>query len=293
MTLTDPRTRYPQPDTSGATQPQPGLTGRMDVRPDHGEDTYVGSGRLAGRRALVTGGDSGIGRAVAIAFAREGADVAVTHLPAEAQDAAETLRWVRRAGRDGVAVPADLTSPQACRQAVAACVETLGGLDVLVSNAAFQESQPEGVEAISPEQLERTFRTNVFAMVWLVQEALPHLRPGATVLTTASIQAFDPSTHLLDYAMTKAAIVAFTKGLAAQLVERGVRVNGVAPGPVWTPLIPATMAPEKVEGFGRQAPLGRAAQPAELAPAYVYLAADDSSYVTGEVLGVTGGQPIS
>jgi NAD(P)-dependent dehydrogenase (short-subunit alcohol dehydrogenase family) len=293
MTLTDPRTRYPQPDTSGTTQSEPGLTGQMDSRPDHGEDSYRGSGKLAGRRALVTGGDSGIGRAVAIAFAREGADVAIVHLPSEAQDAAETLRWVTEAGRKGLAIPVDLTSRQACREAVQECVTDLGGLDVLVSNAAFQQSQPEGVDAIPADQLELTFRTNVFAMVWLVQEALEYLNPGATIITTASIQGYDPSTHLLDYAMTKAAIVNFTKGLSSQLLERGVRVNCVAPGPVWTPLIPATMAPEMVESFGTQAPLGRAAQPAELAAAYVFFASDDSSYVSGEVLGVTGGQPIS
>jgi NAD(P)-dependent dehydrogenase (short-subunit alcohol dehydrogenase family) len=290
MTLTDPRTLYPKPDTEGRTQSQPGLTDQMDVQPDHGEQTYQGSGKLAGRRALVTGGDSGIGRAVAIAFAREGADVAVAHLAEEAQDAEQTLQWVTDAGRAGVAISADLTSEQACAEVVRRTVAELGGLDVLVVNAAFQLSQEPGVAAISPEQLERTFRTNVFAMVWLVQAALEHLPAGATVITTASIQGSQPSSHLLDYAMTKAAIINFTQGLASQLLERGIRVNAVAPGPVWTPLIPATMSPEKVSSFGEQAPMGRPAQPAELAPAYVFLAGDDSSYVTGEVINVTGGQ---
>jgi NAD(P)-dependent dehydrogenase (short-subunit alcohol dehydrogenase family) len=290
MTLIDPRTRYPQPRTEGTTQPQPGLTQRMDDRPDHGEQTYQGSGRLEGRRALITGGDSGIGRAVAIAFAREGADVAITHLPEEREDAQQTLRWVREAGRQGVAVEADLSAQQTCAQAVAQAVDQLGGIDVLVSNAAFQQSQDEGVQAVPADQLEHTFRTNVFAMVWLVQSALEHLPPGATIVTTASIQGFQPSTHLLDYAMTKAAIVNFTQGLASQVLEKGIRVNAVAPGPVWTPLIPATMDQERVASFGEQAPMGRAAQPAELAPAYVFLASNDSSYVTGEVIGVTGGQ---
>jgi NAD(P)-dependent dehydrogenase (short-subunit alcohol dehydrogenase family) len=291
--LTDPRTRYGQPDTSGSTQDQPGLTGEMDSRPDHGEQSYRGTGRLTGRRALVTGGDSGIGRAVAIAFAREGADVALTHLPQEKADAAETCRWVEDAGRRALSLEVDLTSQEACARAVDSTVQQLGGLDVLVSNAAFQQSQPAGVEAIETEQLEHTFRTNVFAMVWLVQAALPHLQPGATIITTASIQGYSPSSHLLDYAMTKAAIVNFSKGLSSQVLDRGVRVNCVAPGPVWTPLIPATMDSDKVESFGRQAPVGRAAQPAELAPAYVFFASSESSYVTGEVLGVTGGSPIS
>jgi NAD(P)-dependent dehydrogenase (short-subunit alcohol dehydrogenase family) len=291
--LTDPRTRYGQPDTSGSTQDQPGLTGEMDSRPDHGEQSYRGTGRLTGRRALVTGGDSGIGRAVAIAFAREGADVALTHLPQEKADAAETCRWVEDAGRRALSLEVDLTSQEACARAVDSTVQQLGGLDVLVSNAAFQQSQPAGVEAIETEQLEHTFRTNVFAMVWLVQAALPHLQPGATIITTASIQGYSPSSHLLDYAMTKAAIVNFSKGLSSQVLGRGVRVNCVAPGPVWTPLIPATMDSDKVESFGRQAPVGRAAQPAELAPAYVFFASSESSYVTGEVLGVTGGSPIS
>lgn len=293
MTLTDPRTRYGQPDTQGRTQSQPGVTGRMDALPDHGEQTYRGTGRLNGRRALITGGDSGIGRAVAIAFAREGADIAFTHLPEEARDAEEALRWISDEGRAGLPLPVDLTSAQACKETVDRTVAELGGLDLLVSNAAFQQSQDAGVRAISPDQLEHTFRTNVFAMVWLVQAAIEHLPPGSTIVTTASIQGFDPSTHLLDYAMTKAAIINFTQGLASEALERGIRVNCVAPGPVWTPLIPATMPEEKVSSFGQQAPMGRPAQPAELAPAYVYLASDDSSYVTGEVVNVTGGQHLT
>ena len=285
---TDPTEQHTSEDFGEQQIPHPGLTDDLDVRPDHGEETYRGSGRLEGRRALITGGDSGIGRAVAIAFAREGADVLIAHLPDEEDDAQETLKWITDAGRTGVAVPGDIQDESHCSALVTRAVEELGGLDVLVNNAAFQMSL-EGLESLSTEQLERTYRTNVFAMMWLCKAALPHLQPGASIINTSSIQAYQPSPQLLDYASTKAAIVNFTKNLAQALAERGIRVNSVAPGPVWTPLIPATMEPDKVDSFGQSTPLGRAGQPAELAPAFVFFASQESSYVTGEVLGVTGG----
>jgi NAD(P)-dependent dehydrogenase (short-subunit alcohol dehydrogenase family) len=263
----------------------------MDARPDHGELSYRGCDRLKGRAAIVTGGDSGIGRAVCLAFAREGADVLLTHLPQEQQDADETVGLVEEAGQRAVALAVDLRSEDACTQVVERAVDEFGRLDILVNNAAYQLSQPEGLEAIDTEQLDRVLKTNVYAMVWLTRAALPRLEPGGSILNTASIQAFQPSAHLLDYAMTKAAIVNFTKGLGRQLAERGIRVNAVAPGPVWTPLIPATLDRDKVESFGQQSPMGRPAQPAELAPAYVFLASDGAGYVSGEVLAVTGGMP--
>jgi NAD(P)-dependent dehydrogenase (short-subunit alcohol dehydrogenase family) len=291
-TLADPRTQYEQPQTDGRTIPGPGATAQMDEQPDHGELSYRGCDRLVGRRCLVTGGDSGIGRAVAIAFAREGADVALTYLPEEAADAEETASWVERAGRRAVALEADLRGEAACAEVVRRTLVALGGLEVLVVNAAYQHSQDEGLPGFTTPEMERVFRTNVFAMVWLAQAALPHLAPGATIITTSSVQAFRPSPHLLDYAMSKAAIVSFTKSMSEQLLDRGIRVNSVAPGPVWTPLIPATMDEDRVESFGEQAPLGRAAQPAEIAPAYVFLASNESAYISGEVIAVTGGTPI-
>jgi NAD(P)-dependent dehydrogenase (short-subunit alcohol dehydrogenase family) len=261
----------------------------MRPRPDHGEDSYRGANRLPGRRALVTGGDSGIGRAVAIAFAREGADVVITCLPEERQDADETVALVEKAGRRALAIAVDLQQRDDCDEVVQRTVDELGGLDVLVINAAYQMSQ-EGLAKISPEQLVRTYRTNVFAMFWLCQAALEHLEPGASIITTSSIQAYEPSPNLLDYASTKAAIVNFTKGLSNALGPKGIRVNSVAPGPIWTPLIPSTMPDDKPTRFGENTTLGRAGQPAELAPAYVFLASQESSYITGEVIGVTGGR---
>ena len=286
---TDPTEQHTSEDFGEEQIGHPGLTGDMDVQPDHGEESYRGSGRLEGRRAIITGGDSGIGRAVAIAFAREGADVLIAYLPDEEEDAQETLKWVTEAGRKGVAVPGDIQEEAHCRGIVDRAVEELGGVDILVNNAAFQMSL-DGLESLTTDQLERTYRTNVFAMIWLCKAALPHLQPGASIINTSSIQAFDPSPHLLDYASTKAAIVNFTKNLAQEVAERGIRVNSVAPGPIWTPLIPATMEPEMVDEFGQQTPLGRAGQPAELAPAFVFFASQESSYVTGEVMGVTGGK---
>jgi hypothetical protein len=271
----------------------PGLTDEMAQTPDHGESSYHGTGRLQGKKTVITGGDSGIGRAVAIAYAREGADVLISYLEAEEKDARDTARLVEEAGRRAVTVPGDLTDESQCTEVVARAVAEFGGIDVLVSNAAYQMSQEGGILDISTEQFDRVMKTNVYAMFWLCKAAVPHMAQGSTIITTSSIQAFRPSPHLLDYATSKAAIVNFTKGLAANLVDRGVRVNSVAPGPVWTPLIPATMPPEKVESFGSQAPMGRAAQPAELAPLYVFLASSESSYITGEVVGITGGSPIT
>jgi hypothetical protein len=289
----DPIEQHAAPGSGDETIDHPGRTADMDVRPDHGERSYRGTGRLEGKKTVITGGDSGIGRAVAIAFAREGADVLLTYLEAEKDDAEDTARWVRDAGRSAVTVAADLTEEQACRDVVARAVAELGGIDVLVSNAAYQMSQDGGLDDISTEQFDRVMKTNVYALFWLCKAAVPHMTPGSSVIATSSVQAFQPSPHLLDYATSKAAIVNFVKGLGHDLVERGIRVNSVAPGPVWTPLIPATMDEEKLESFGAQAPMGRAAQPAELAPFYVFLASQESSYMTSEVLGVTGGSPIT
>jgi NAD(P)-dependent dehydrogenase (short-subunit alcohol dehydrogenase family) len=273
------------------TLEHPGVEAEMELRPDYGEDTYRGSGRLEGRRALITGGDSGIGRAVALAYAREGADVLISYLEDEQADAEETVQAVERSGRKAVPVPGDIQDEAHCQQLVQRAVSELGGLDILVNNAAYQMAG-EGLESVSSEQLERTYRTNVFAMFYLCKAALPHLKPGSSIINTCSVEAYKPEPKLLDYASTKAAIVNFTKGLAQELIERGIRVNSVAPGPVWTPLIPATMPPEEVESFGGQSPIGRPAQPAELAPAYVFLASQEASYVNGETLGVHGGMPV-
>ncbi|KUN35538.1 NAD(P)-dependent oxidoreductase [Streptomyces longwoodensis] len=286
----DPTTQHPQPDFASQDQPHPGWTGPMDPPPDHGEDSYRGSGRLEGRKTVITGGDSGIGRAVALAFAREGADVLFTHLDEEAEDAEETTRLVREAGRKAVAVSCDIREEANCRALIDRAVEEFGHIDVLVNNAAYQMSQPDGIEAITTEQFDRVLRTNLYGMFWLTKFALPHIPEGGSVINTTSVQAYKPSPHLLDYAMTKGAIVTFTQGMAQMVAERGIRVNAVAPGPVWTPLIPATM-PDTSE-FGKQSPLGRPAQPAELAPAYVYLASQEASFVTAEVLNATGGTPL-
>jgi NAD(P)-dependent dehydrogenase (short-subunit alcohol dehydrogenase family) len=293
FTQQDPTQQHAQPGSGEKTIEHPGRTADMDVRPDHGEETYRGLGRLEGKKAIITGGDSGIGRAVAIAFAREGADVLITYLDAEKDDAQETAQWVEQAGRTVVTVAADLRDEQTCQQVVERAVQEFGGIDVLVSNAAYQMSQSGGIDDITSEQFDRVMKTNVYALFWLVKAALPHMEPGSSVITTSSVQAFTPSPHLLDYATSKAAIVNFTKALGQDLVERGIRANSVAPGPIWTPLIPATMDGDKVESFGAQSPMGRAGQPAELAPFYVFLASQESSYMTGEVLGVTGGSPIT
>lgn len=285
-TTTDPRVGA-VPDAQQIDHP--GTTDELTPRPDHGEQTYRGSGRLTGRRALVTGGDSGIGRAVAIAFAREGADVAFTHLAEEGTDASATSGLVHDAGRRSVAIEADLRTRDACRTAVERTVAELGGVDIVVCNAAYQMAL-DSIADLTEEQLRRTFETNVFHTVWTIQAALDHLQPGSSIIVTSSIQATSPSPELFDYAATKGALTNIVKSASNELAERGIRVNAVAPGPVWTPLIPATMPPEKVDGFGEDTPLGRPAQPAELAPAYVFLASDDSTYITGESIAVTGGR---
>ena len=288
----DPTTQYAQPDDLPAQQIEhPGLESDMNLEPDYGEATYRGSGRLEGKRALITGGDSGIGRAVALAYAREGADVVINYLPEEEDDAQVTARVVRDAGRTAVTAPGDLRDESFCQDLVARTVSELGGLDVLVSNAAYQMTIG-GIEDLTTEQLMRTYYTNVFATFWLCKAAVGHMQPGSSIIITTSVQAYQPSPELLDYASTKGALVNFTKGLAQELGPRGIRVNTVAPGPIWTPLIPATMPAEKVGSFGAETPLGRAGQPAELAPAYVFLAAQESSYITGERIGVTGGMPM-
>jgi NAD(P)-dependent dehydrogenase (short-subunit alcohol dehydrogenase family) len=289
----DPREQYPTSELKGGDLDHPGLTQDMPDRPDHGEESYRGSGRLTGKRAVITGGDSGIGRAVALAFAREGADVLISYLPEEETDAQETAQLIEKAGRTAVTVPGDIRDEAHCQAIIGRAVSELGGVDILVNNAAFQMAQPGGITDITTEQFDRVMKTNLYAMFWLCRAAVPHMQPGATIINTASVQAYQSSSALLDYATTKGGIVAFTKALAEDLAEQGIRVNAVAPGPIWTPLIPATMPPEKVKSFGSDTPLGRAGQPAELAPAYVYFASQESSYTTGEVLGVTGGKPVS
>lgn len=274
-------------------QQPPGRTDEMDPVPDHGETSYTGHGRLEGRRALITGGDSGIGRAIAIAYAREGADVAFTHLAEERDDAAVTRDLIEEAGRTAVVIEADLRDSATCDRVVQDAVAGLGGLDVLVNNAGFQMARQDDLEDLTDERIDRTIKTNLYALLWLTRSALRHLGEGSVVLNNSSIQAFDPSTTLLDYASTKAAINNLTVNLAAQLGPRGIRVNAVAPGPIWTPLQPATQTTEKVEKFGQDTPLGRAGQPAEVAPAFVFLAsASEASYISGTVLGVTGGKAV-
>ncbi|WP_278235538.1 SDR family oxidoreductase [Isoptericola sp. AK164] len=274
-------------------QEPPGWTAQMDPVPDHGEDSYRGSGKLAGKSALITGGDSGIGRAVAIAFAREGADVAIGYLPEEQEDAEETARWVRGTGRTAVLLPGDLTDEATARALPGKAASELGGLDVLVNNAGFQMARRESFEDVTTDEIDRILKTNLYALMWVTQAALEHLNEGASIINNSSIQAYQPSTSLVDYASTKAAINNLTVNLAAELGPRGVRVNAVAPGPIWTPLQPSTQPEGKLEAFGQDTPLGRAGQPAEVAPAFVFLASStDASYVSATVLGVTGGKPV-
>jgi len=291
----DPKVQYPTPPFPEQEQEPPGREADLQPRADHGQDTYRGSGRLTDKVALITGGDSGIGKAVAIAFAREGADVVVSYLGGmEDEDAQDTVRIVREAGRRGTSLAGDIGREEHCQALVDLTVEQFGRLDILVNNAAWQDCG-DSIEEVTTEQWQRIFRTNIEAMFYLSKAALPHMRPGGTIINTTSIQAFTPSPELLPYATTKGAIVTFTKALAqdAGVLERGVRVNGVAPGPIWTPLIPSTMPPEKAASFGENTPLGRAGQPAELAPLYVFLASQESSYITGEVIGITGGRPLT
>ena len=276
----------------GQTQEWPGRTDAMDPLPDHGETSWTGRGRLEGKRALISGGDSGIGRATAITFAKEGADVAIAFLPEEEKDAAEVEQAVGDTGRRCVLLPTDQRSEDANVRLVEGAAAALGGLDAVVSNAAFQMGTSGGIEAFSSEQLERVFATNVFATFWLVKAAVKHLQPGSSISITTSIQAFEPSEPLLDYASTKAALNNLMVNLASDLGPKGIRVNAVAPGPIWTPLIPSTFGKDKVEGFGSDTPLGRPGQPVEVAAAFVFLASDEASYVSGTVLGVTGGRAV-
>jgi len=290
----NPQDQFRTPDSQDSDKiAHPGLTADMDTEPDHGEDSYRGSNRLTGKRAIITGGDSGIGRAVAIAFSREGADVLIAYLPDEEEDAQATVQLIEKAGRKAVAVPGDIREEAHCTAIVEKALSDLGGVDILVNNAAYQMAQENGIFDITTEQFDRVMKTNLYAMFWLSKAAVPHMQPGSTIINTASIQGYQSSPELLDYATTKAGIIAFTKALGAGLAEQGIRVNAVAPGPIWTPLIPATMSEEKVESFGEDTPMGRAGQPAELAPAYVFFASQESSYVSGEVLGVTGGKPLA
>ncbi|RYZ36921.1 MAG: SDR family oxidoreductase [Myxococcaceae bacterium] len=284
----DPRTAGPRPPFPEQTQSAPGHEGAMSPEPDYGEQSYKGLGRLKDRVALVTGGDSGIGRAVCLAFAREGADVAFAYLN-EGDDANHTRRVVEASGRQALALSGDMALEATCKKLVEDTVKRFGRIDVLVNNAAFQGKAVEKFEELDAERVERAFRVNILAMFHLVRYALPHMKEGATIINTASIQAYNPTPSILDYATTKGAIVTFTKGLSQELIGRGIRVNSVAPGPVWTPLIPQSYDAEKVKEFGKNSPTGRPAQPAELAPSYVFLACDESRFVNGEVLGVTGG----
>ena len=288
----DPTTQYPQPPFGEQKLQEPGLESEMNPKPDYGEETYRGSGRLTGKKAVITGGDSGIGRAVALAFAREGADVLISYLDEEA-DADETVRVVEAAGRKAVKMPGDVRDEAHCQAIIQTAVDELGGIDILVNNAAYQMVQPGGIADITTEQFDRVFKTNIYATFWLSKAAIPQMRAGGSIINTCSVEAYQPMPGLLDYASTKGAIISFTKGLAQGLITQGIRVNSVAPGPVWTPLIPATMPAEQVSQFGQsESPMGRPAQPAELAPPYVFLASQESSYVNGETLGVTGGVPL-
>ena len=287
--LQDPIAKYPKPPFNSQSQPWPGLAGKMDPRPDHGETSYRGSGRLAGRKALITGGDSGMGRAAAIAYAREGADVAINYYPTEEPDALEVIELIKKEGRKAIALPGDLREEAFCQKLVADAVSALGGLDIIVSNAGRQQTHASILD-ISTEQFDWTMKTNIYAPFWIIKAALPHLQPGSVIIGSTSEQAYDPSPDLYDYAQTKAATMNYIKSLAKQLASKGIRVNGVAPGPIWTPLqVSGGATQEKVKGFGGQTPMGRPGQPAELAGIYVLLADNSGSYATGQIYGSSGG----
>jgi NAD(P)-dependent dehydrogenase (short-subunit alcohol dehydrogenase family) len=288
--MDDPRTKYPKPPFREQTQTWPGLANKMDPKPDHGETSYRGSGRLAGRKALITGGDSGMGRAAAIAYAREGADVAINHLPAEESDAREVLQFIKDAGRNGYSIPGDLRQEAFCQQLVAEALQKLGGLDILVCNAGRQQSKPSILD-VTTEEFDATMKTNLYAPFWIIKAALPHLKAGACIIGTTSEQAYDPSPDLYAYAQTKAATMNYVKSLAKQLAVKGIRVNGVAPGPIWTPLqISGGATEQKYKSFGSTTVFGRPGQPVELASIYVQLAASDASFATGNIYGSGGGQ---
>lgn len=285
----DPTTTYPKPPFDMQIQPFPGLAGQMNPKPDHGETSYVGSGRLTGRKALITGGDSGMGRAAAIAYAREGADVAINYLPDEEADAQEVIALIEKEGRKGVALPGDLRDEAFCETLIEDAVAALGGIDALVNNAGRQQ-QAQTITDISSEDFDATMKTNIYAMFWLTKAALKHMKPGSVIIQTTSEQAYDPSANLVDYAITKAAGMNFTKSMAKQLGPKGIRVNGVAPGPIWTPLqVSGGATMEKLQGFGGDTPMGRPGQPAELASIYVQLADPKASYANGQVYGAAGG----
>jgi NAD(P)-dependent dehydrogenase (short-subunit alcohol dehydrogenase family) len=287
--LQDPRTKYPRPPYTSQSQPWPGLASKMQPPPDHGEKSYRGAGRLLGRKALITGGDSGMGRAAAIAYAREGADVAINYLPEEEPDAREVVALIQAAGRKAVPIPGDLRDEEFCKRLVAQAVQALGGLDILVSNAGRQQEHQSFLD-ISTEEFDWTMKTNIYAPFWIMKAAVPHMPPGSAIIATTSEQAYDPTPELYDYAQTKAATMNFVKSLGKQLAKRGIRVNGVAPGPIWTPLQVAGGATQKkLESFGEKTPLGRAGQPAELASIYVQLARADASYATTQIYGSAGG----
>jgi NAD(P)-dependent dehydrogenase (short-subunit alcohol dehydrogenase family) len=287
--IENPLDKYPKPPFKKQSQPWPGLAGQMDPRPDHGETSYRGSGRLAGRKALITGGDSGMGRAAAIAYAREGADVAINYFPTEEPDAKEVIDLIKAAGRTGVWIPGDLRDEKFCQQLVERAVQGLGGLDIVVCNAARQQARASILD-VTTEDFDATMKTNIYAPFWIIKAALPHLKPGSAIIGTASEQAYDPSPDLYDYAQTKAATMNYVKSLAKQLASKGIRVNAVAPGPIWTPLqVSGGATQEKLEKFGGQTPMGRPGQPAELGSIYVQLAAADASYATGQVYGAAGG----
>ncbi|KMS53543.1 dehydrogenase [Novosphingobium barchaimii LL02] len=293
LSMQDPREQYPKPPFPSQPQPVPGLARKMEPVPDHGETSYKGSGKLAGRKALITGADSGIGRAAAIAYAREGADVAISYLPSEAADAAEVIKLIEAEGRTAVDLPGDVTDEAWCRTLVDQAIAGLGGLDILVINAGHQQSR-EDISKVTSKDFDETMKTNLYALHWIAQAAVPHLSAGASVITTASVQAYEPSASLLDYATTKAGIVAYTKALAKQLIEKGIRANVVAPGPFWTALQSSGGQPdEAVQQFGAQSAFGRPGQPVEIAPVYVLLASQEGSYISGEVYGVTGGAGIA
>jgi NAD(P)-dependent dehydrogenase (short-subunit alcohol dehydrogenase family) len=288
-TGTDPRERHRKPPFEEHQQAPPGREADMRNKPDHGEESYRGLNRLHGKAAIITGGDSGIGKAVAIAFAREGADVAISYLPQEEADARDSANWIKRAGRKSLEVPGDIRDETYCRETVERVVREFGRLDIVVNNAAFQMTHQE-LDEFTSEEWDHTFRTNIYSMFYFARAAIPHMKPGACIINTASVQAYEPDGQLLAYATTKGAIVTFTKALAELAIKKGIRVNAVAPGPVWTPLIPTTMPQEKVKKFGGSDLMSRPAQPAELAPAYVFLAGEESSYVTGSILDLTGGR---
>lgn len=292
LKMQDPRVQYPQPPFKAQHQNQPGLAKTMNPEPDHGESSYTGSGKLKGRKALVTGADSGIGRAVAIAFAREGADVAIGYLPSEEPDAKAVMEQIKKAGGKAIALPGDITDETFCKTLVEQAEKELGGLDILVNNAGTMSSHPNLLDVTSAD-FDHVMKTNVYALYWITRAAIPLLKPGASIINTASIQAYEPSNGIIDYAMTKAAIVAFTKGMTKQLMDKGIRINAVAPGPFWTPIQPAGQPPEKVAELGKSVPFGRPGQPVEIAPVYVLLASQEGSYITGEIYGVTGGMGIA